>query len=114
MKFFFEFASCCGHTGSLDAPTTAPGKEEKRSLMPLHCSGTGSDRFPCPKRDRLTGSKSASAIQWRPSLCAISEDNVVYVVAENAEREVRSGKNVTGKAGSRAKIRVRTHAEEFR
>ncbi|KAF8409459.1 hypothetical protein HHK36_005535 [Tetracentron sinense] len=114
MKFLLEFASCCRQIETSEVPTTPPRTEEKHSLMQLSCAER--DRSPCPKRGRVTGSgsKSVSAVQWRPSLCAISEDNVVFVVAGKAERTVRSEKNVTGKARSKTTSRVRKHSDEFR
>ncbi|KAK9265982.1 hypothetical protein L1049_000054 [Liquidambar formosana] len=109
MKFLLEFVSCCGSNYSSrpsEAPTSPPARvEETRSLVPPR-------RYRRRKRGRLgaSGSVSAAAAEWRPSLCAISEDNVVM---EKEGRTVGSERTVKRKA--QVRVQVRSHSdEEFR
>ncbi|KAM7492655.1 hypothetical protein LguiA_035576 [Lonicera macranthoides] len=75
MKFFFlEFVYCCGYPYRPQAETSPSPPEETRSLS---TSWTPVERrYRSRKRGRLASSRSGSAADWRPSLNAISEDNV--------------------------------------
>ncbi|XP_042517069.1 uncharacterized protein LOC122091273 [Macadamia integrifolia] len=97
MKSFLEFVPCCGYPIQPTAPTTLPCTEESRSSS-------------CGQRRRLnrSNSVSSSAAQWQPTLCAISEDNVVSVVVAKTEEVAKSGKKVPRKTSSKAEIRVHT------
>ncbi|XP_010267837.1 PREDICTED: uncharacterized protein LOC104604953 [Nelumbo nucifera] len=102
--------SCCGPFAR-PAVATTPPREETRSLVQQSRSSvtTVTERFPCTKR-----TNSISTTQWRPSLCAISEDNVIAAVVTKAEQKVKSGKKAARKAGSRVKARVRSYSDEYR
>ncbi|EXB50914.1 hypothetical protein L484_021141 [Morus notabilis] len=78
---FLVFVSCCGPTvmpavrpESSQSSSATPPAEETRSLV-------RSRRYRRrPKRGRLGASGSAPVpVEWKPSLCSISEDNVVMV-----------------------------------
>ncbi|PON55759.1 hypothetical protein PanWU01x14_185680 [Parasponia andersonii] len=107
---FLEFVSCCGPALTPSGPTVRPEParrpEETRSLV----------QPPPPPRSRrrrkrgwlgASGSVSASA-EWRPSLCSISEDNVVVIEKKGEEnnRTAGSERMVKRKSGSRSPRRT--------
>nr|DAD20668.1 TPA_asm: hypothetical protein HUJ06_022131 [Nelumbo nucifera] len=104
-----NLVSCCAPSFARPEVPTVPPRKKTRSLVVQSGGVTVSERLPCRKR-----SNSATTTQWRPSLCAISEDNIVAVVATKAEQKLRSGKKVARKSGSRDKACVRSYSDEFR
>ncbi|XP_030513647.1 uncharacterized protein LOC115727556 [Rhodamnia argentea] len=73
MKFLFEFVSCCG----------SPRKEGERvqALAPPSEGGEEGRRWTRRRRKRRRG----AAAEWKPSLCAISEDVMVVTVERVGE-----------------------------
>ncbi|KAF9589652.1 hypothetical protein IFM89_026786 [Coptis chinensis] len=110
MKKFLKCISCCVPIKRSVVPTSPTHKEEGHGLSPLY-SAEG-DSLACIKRGKLGSGRA----HWRPSLCVISEDNVVSTVSNKAERMVKSGKNLAEKARSRGRIRScdRSSDNEFR
>ncbi|OVA13170.1 hypothetical protein BVC80_8917g34 [Macleaya cordata] len=102
--------SSIGH--QVVVPTTAPQlTEEKKSLM--RPSSAVDEEEPPPvsrKRGKLSESKSFSATQtqWKPSLSAISEDQVFTI---DMPRGVKSDKKRAGKSISRSQIRIRDYGD---
>ncbi|KAI7981011.1 hypothetical protein LOK49_Contig80G00011 [Camellia lanceoleosa] len=80
MKSLLEFVTCCGSAPSRPDPLRA----EERQFLVLPSSRQGQRQRPARGRyqNRKRGSSGSSA-DWRPSLGAISEDNV----APESERE---------------------------
>ncbi|KAA8531807.1 hypothetical protein F0562_006476 [Nyssa sinensis] len=114
MRFFLEFVSCCGFAFcSLDLTTTpSPPPEETRSLVhspPLSQPNTCCYRR--RKRGRVAVSRSSWVVEWRPSLGAISKDNVV---PEKEKPEVvRSERILKRKVASTARVHVRTYSDDI-
>ncbi|KAL4279131.1 hypothetical protein GQ457_03G023560 [Hibiscus cannabinus] len=111
MRSFLEFVSCC--VKSPQASTTeevvpASGTEETRSLM-------------APKMAALKRKKKTVKVgtpEWKPSLYAISEDNVVAEKREKMLSEAATtaaDRTVKRKStpGSRSKIHVRSYIDDI-
>uniref|UniRef100_A0A5B6ZL02 Uncharacterized protein n=1 Tax=Davidia involucrata TaxID=16924 RepID=A0A5B6ZL02_DAVIN len=113
MKFLLEFVSCCGPASRPSvATTTPPPAEETRSLV--HSpppSRTDNRRYRRRKRERMAASRSDSVAEWRPSLCAISEDNIVP--EKDARAAVGSERILKRKVASTARVHVRSYSDDI-
>ena len=77
--------------------------------------------FPAPRRRRVRRA-SAGEADWKPSLCAISEDMVMIEKKKKKEEEeekrasserVANSKRKTGTAQSRARVLVRSYSDDY-
>ncbi|KAJ9671947.1 hypothetical protein PVL29_025544 [Vitis rotundifolia] len=100
MKFIFEFVSCCGTPPRPAVLEEVPLPEESRTLEVRR-------RY---RKERVGSSRSSSLVEWQPSLCSISEDNIVL---EKEERPAESERTPKRKAASSTKIHVRSHSEDY-
>lgn len=97
---FLEFVSCCGPavtSGPAVRPEPVRRQDETSSLVQQpRCRRRR-------KRGRLggSGSASASSAEWKPTLCSISEDNVVIEKREE-NRTVGTVRLVKRKSGARS------------
>lgn len=115
MRFFLEFVSCCGTTTQRTAVQTTTAEEEERSLVPTF-SLTRRQR----KRGKLGATAAAATPEWRPSLGAISEDNIVPPRARSDG--VRNGKfgperevcKRSAAAGAAAKVHHRNYGDNHK
>ncbi|KAL6314115.1 hypothetical protein AAG906_011853 [Vitis piasezkii] len=102
MKFIFEFVSCCGMPPRPAVPEEVPLPEESRTVELRR-------RY---RKERVGSSRSSSSsVEWHPSLCSISEDNLVLEKEERPAESVRTPKR---KAASSTKIHVRSYSEDYR
>ncbi|XP_057474875.1 uncharacterized protein LOC130762988 isoform X2 [Actinidia eriantha] len=107
MKFLLELVTCCTSGSS---PSRA---EETLALAPPE------DRR--RKRERSATAvvvlRSRSAVEWRPSLCSISEDNMTAERERERERVILAGSErmIKRKVGSTTtgKVHVRSHSDDF-
>lgn len=108
MKFLLEFVSCCGVSsgGGQEVPAESVGRqseEETRELMTV--------RNDHRRRKRGRGSSTAgnndSGVEWKPSLSAISENNVVVAGDRGVERVLNRKGSVTAGGGGGGGGRVR-------
>jgi hypothetical protein len=111
MKFFLEFVSCCGSPGCCSRPGAAAAAEEDETkwLEPSRPASRNRRR----RRGRMGPTEAEP--EWKPSLCAISEDSAVLVVMEKEKaadsRTVGSEERpriVNRKGGSHVRVQVRT------
>ncbi|KAA8523760.1 hypothetical protein F0562_010183 [Nyssa sinensis] len=114
MRFFLEFVSCCGYACRSSDPTATPSPppDETRSLV--HSpppSQPNTCRYRRRKRGRVAVSRSGSVVEWRPSLGAISEDNVVP--EKERPEAVRSERILKRKVASTARVHVRTYSDDI-
>ncbi|CAK9150307.1 unnamed protein product [Ilex paraguariensis] len=107
MKFLLELVSCCGTISRPSVPTSPPPADETRCLVP---STPPESRR---KRGRVASKRSAYTPQWRPSLHAISEDNVVV---ESKERAVVGSERVLKRKVEppTGKVRIRSCSDDSR
>jgi len=77
--------------------------------------------FPAPRRRRVRRA-SAGEADWKPSLCAISEDMVMIEKKKKKEEEeekrasserVANSKRKTSTAQSRARVLVRSYSDDY-
>jgi len=79
--------------------------------------------FPAPRRRRVRRA-SAGEADWKPSLCAISEDMVMIEKKKKKEKEeeeekrasserVANSKRKTSTAQSRARVLVRSYSDDY-
>ncbi|XP_031284194.1 uncharacterized protein LOC116142916 [Pistacia vera] len=105
MKFLLELVSCCGSPEAGGASPVAervePRVEETRSLMRRS--------YRRKRRGRSGCSGGASAEEWKPSLCSISED---FVMDRTKSERERSFKRKNG-GSQRDKARVRSCSRDF-
>lgn len=116
MKFLLEFVSCCGSSacsGRGTAPERAEYEEETRCLAPSSPSRMNR------RRRRGRPGQSAAESEWKPSLCAIAEDNAMVVMMEKEKSGCAndSGSDARmyakGKSGSGAGVRVRSYSDDY-
>ncbi|KAA8519941.1 hypothetical protein F0562_014149 [Nyssa sinensis] len=89
------------------APPTAPLRtEEVCSLMT-----TSGDRNKHYRRGKLAGRSLVPAAHWRPSLCTISEDDVVKI--EISQGFAKPHNKVTENFGSKANFQFSRHRSEL-
>ncbi|XP_059660988.1 uncharacterized protein LOC132307284 [Cornus florida] len=83
-------------------PSTPPRTAETLSLVPMSCG----ENKQHGRRGKLGGRNLAPAAQWRPSLCTISEDDVVKVVVAEKEKSstARPRNKVNEKLGSKTNL----------
>ncbi|KAF5203543.1 hypothetical protein FRX31_006870 [Thalictrum thalictroides] len=109
MKFIPDFICCCipvKQTVVSKSPLHHIKEQESKEFVPLSYAMSDVSRR---KRSSSLGSKTTT--QWRPSLCVISEDNVVSTVSRSrSERTVRSGKQVEGKR--RRTVKIQTYDDQ--
>lgn len=122
MKFLLEFVWCCGASGSDNSETNASEtngrrSEEARALMAQRTLQTLTMRSR-RKRGRVRSASASSGVsteEWKPTLCSITEDNVVVVKEEGTERVVkRKGSGERGGGGSRQLAGIPTYNEDYR
>ncbi|XP_059457942.1 uncharacterized protein LOC132187601 [Corylus avellana] len=109
MKFILEFVWCCGSPGCCSRPGAAAEEDETRWLEPSRPARRSGRR----RRGRMGPAEAGP--EWKPSLCAISEDKAVLVVIEK-EKAVDnqtvgsegSPRIVKRKAGSHVRVHVRS------
>ncbi|KAL9383199.1 hypothetical protein Peur_023522 [Populus x canadensis] len=105
MKFLLEFVSCCGVSsgGALEVPESVgrQSEEETRELMTVRNDHRRKKRG----RGSLTAGNNDSGVEWKPSLSAISENNVVVAGERGVERVLNRKGSVA--AGGRGGGRVR-------
>jgi hypothetical protein len=109
MKFFLEFVTCGGSPGCCSRPGAAAEEEdETRWLEPTRPARRNRRRW----RGRMGPAEAGP--EWKPSLCAISEDKAVLVVIEKEKavdnqtvRSEESPRIVKRKAGSHVRVHVR-------
>ncbi|KAL5736131.1 hypothetical protein ACOSP7_030601 [Xanthoceras sorbifolium] len=111
MKFLLELVSCCGcgcqeSGGGVETKVPPePRTEETRSLV-----ASVRRSYRRKGRGRSGGVASGSA-EWKPSLCVISEENVV-MEKDKSETE-RVAKRKSG-GSHKDRARVRSYSHEFR
>ncbi|PIA58435.1 hypothetical protein AQUCO_00500398v1 [Aquilegia coerulea] len=107
LKFFPDFISCCVPMKQRTVVSTSSLhiKEEKSKEFVQLSYAMGD-----VKRSKRPSSLGSGTTQWRPSLCMISEDNVVSTVSRRGERMVRSGKQVEGKR--RRTVKIQTYDDQ--
>ncbi len=87
MKFLLEFVTCCGPmrlgTSQHRAEAVVAAEEEGTS-----CLATSILARRWRRKRRVYGSASAVAeTEWKPTLCAIFEDNAVVVMVEKTKKK---------------------------
>ncbi|GMY31557.1 hypothetical protein FCV25MIE_26799 [Fagus crenata] len=124
MKFLLEFVTCCGpmRMGTSQHRAEAVVAAEEEGTRWLAASIPARRRR---RKRRVYGPASAVAeTEWKPTLCAISEDTAVVVMVEKTkkkeEMEVQTAVGMgsemvaTRKTGSRARVHVRSYSDERR
>ncbi|KDP39012.1 hypothetical protein JCGZ_00769 [Jatropha curcas] len=110
--------SCCGPTGGevnqKDMPELYGRRsEETRALVSsLTLRSLTTSRSRRRKRGTTSPSSATVVAVWKPTLCSISEDNVVMVVEEGTERVVK--RKSSGGGGSRNIASVASFNEDYR
>ncbi|KAK8579148.1 hypothetical protein V6N13_142368 [Hibiscus sabdariffa] len=116
MRSFLEFVSCCvksPQASTAEEVVPAPGREETRSLM--------TPKMAALRRKKKTvkvGTPFSMTPEWKPSLYAISEDNVMAEKREKTQSETATtapDRAVKRKStpGSRSKIHVRSYSDDI-
>jgi hypothetical protein len=103
MKFLLEFVSCCGG-GALEVPESVgrQSEEETRELMTVRNDHRRKKRG----RGSSTAGNNDSGVEWKPSLSAISENNVVVAGERGVERVLnRKGSVAAGGGGGGGRVR---------
>ncbi|KAH8494502.1 hypothetical protein Peur_060785 [Populus x canadensis] len=99
MKFLLEFVSCCGVSsgGALEVPESVgrQSEEETRELMTVRNDHRRKKRG----RGSSTAGNNDSGVEWKPSLSAISENNVVVAGERGVERVLNRKGSVAGGGG---------------
>jgi len=106
MKFLLEFVSCCGVSsgGALEVPESVgrQSEEETRELMTVRNDHRRKKRG----RGSSTAGNNDSGVEWKPSLSAISENNVVVAGERGVERVLnRKGSVAAGGGGGSGRVR---------
>ncbi|KAJ7948514.1 Serine/threonine-protein kinase MRCK gamma like [Quillaja saponaria] len=107
MRFFLEFVPCCGHVitrRTVEATSSPPSSEERRSLVPLSRS---------LRRRKRGRQNSMSSADWKPSLGSISEDNVVAEKVDERNGASGSDRKVKRKSGSDDRVHNRTYNDDY-
>ena len=108
MKFLLEFVSCCGVSngggGGQEVPESVGrrSEEETREVMTIRSDHRRKKRG----RGSSTDGNNDSRVEWKPSLGAISENNMVVVGERRVER-VLNRKGSVAAAGGNGGGRVR-------
>ncbi|KAL4309224.1 hypothetical protein GQ457_01G005420 [Hibiscus cannabinus] len=126
MRSLLECVSCWGtttHEVSMTeevvtvAVTPARVEEETKSLMPADTEAT-SRRKTTRVRVRVGSTRSVNP-QWKPSLCSITEDNVVTEKKEKTQSKTPTKMTTVNRAvkrksspGSRSNVHVRGHSND--
>jgi hypothetical protein len=99
MKFLLEFVSCCGVSsgGALEVPESVgrQSEEETRELMTVRNDHRRKKRG----RGSSTAGNNDSGVEWKPSLSAISENNVVVAGERRVERVLNRKGSVAAAGG---------------
>ncbi|KAE8675225.1 Organic cation/carnitine transporter4 isoform 1 [Hibiscus syriacus] len=117
MRSFVEFVSCCvknPEVSTTEEVVPAPRREETRSLMAPKMAALRKKN----KRVKV-GTSFSMTPEWKPSLYAISEDNVMAEKREKMKSEAATtaaDRAVKRKStsGSRSKIHVRSDSGDIR
>jgi hypothetical protein len=102
MKFLLEFVGCCGVSSGGGGPKEVPESVGRLSEEETHALVAVRRNHRWKKRGRgsSTVGKNNSGVEWKPTLSAISENNVAAVVGETGgERLVRRKGSVGGGGG---------------
>ncbi|XP_011030907.1 PREDICTED: uncharacterized protein LOC105130203 [Populus euphratica] len=110
MKFLLEFVSCCGVSScggqEVLLPAESVGRqseEETRELMTVRNDHRRKKRG----RGSSTAGNNDSGAEWKPSLSAISENNVVVARERGVERVLNRKGSVAAAGGGGRGGRVR-------
>ncbi|GLT37768.1 hypothetical protein SLA2020_120690 [Shorea laevis] len=110
MKFLLDFVSCCGRQVTLSEDSRRREAEvaivgEERS------SEAEARRHRRRKRVRMGHQAAGAVTQWKPSLCAISEDKIVMEEGEKSLLEMKAEGVAKWKSGgaSQSKVHVRSY-----
>lgn len=102
MKFLLEFVGCCGVSSGGGGPKEVPESVGRLSEEETHALVVVRRNHRWKKRGRgpSTAGNNNSGVEWKPTLSAISENNVAAVVGETGgERLVRRKGSVGGGGG---------------
>ena len=102
MKFLLEFVSCCGVSngggGGQEVPESVGrrSEEETREVMTMRNDHRRKKRG----RGSSTNGNNDSRVEWKPSLGAISENNMVVVGERKVERVLNRRGSVAAAGGN--------------
>ncbi|XP_057474874.1 uncharacterized protein LOC130762988 isoform X1 [Actinidia eriantha] len=118
MKFLLELVTCCtsGSSPSRAEETLALAPPEDRRRK-RERSATAVVVLRSRSATAVVVLRSRSAVEWRPSLCSISEDNMTAERERERERVILAGSErmIKRKVGSTTtgKVHVRSHSDDF-
>ncbi|KAG6790553.1 hypothetical protein POTOM_006709 [Populus tomentosa] len=117
MKFLLEFVGCCGVSSGGGGPKEVPesvgrlSEEETYALVAVRRNHRRKKRG----RGSSTVGNNNSGVEWKPTLSAISENNVAAVVGETgAERLVKRKGSVGGGGRARDIASLTDYVENYR
>ncbi|KAI9185514.1 hypothetical protein LWI28_008040 [Acer negundo] len=110
MRFLLEFVSCCGCRESSRGvrPEEEPSKTEETKTLVSSIKRNYRRR----RRGRFGGGVQSEPAEWKPSLFAIMEDNVVMELEKKKSETERVTKRKSG-VSHKSRPRVRNYGFEF-